>query len=118
MISPPVTGPDSTRTKTPPRTGIQERGPVRESRSCSMGRHHLHNRTLWACLAAVLVLRITAVQAPFAQDVFDTVALSTAQRAVYLLTSSSVLLTEHARRAVYSRHGNAPDAGEANRLEN
>ncbi|MEV8550171.1 cation-transporting P-type ATPase [Streptomyces glaucescens] len=73
-----------------------EDGPV-------LGRHQLRNRTLWLCLAAVLLLQVTAVQAPFAQGVFDTVALSATQWALCLLTASSVLLTEHAWRAVHSR---------------
>ncbi|OYP13167.1 metal-transporting ATPase [Streptomyces sp. FBKL.4005] len=87
-----------------------EDGPV-------LGRHQLHNRALWICLAAVLVLQITAVQAPFAQGVFDTVALSAAQWAVCLLTASSVLLTEHSWRAGRSRLGNTRGAGEASRRE-
>ncbi|WPP33947.1 cation-translocating P-type ATPase C-terminal domain-containing protein [Streptomyces sp. CL7] len=88
-----------------------EGGPV-------LGRHQLHNRTLWICLAAVLVLQVIAVQAPFAQDVFDTVALSAAQWAVCLLTASSVLLTEHAWRAVHARRGTTGDAGGSSRPEN
>ncbi|MFK4023339.1 cation-translocating P-type ATPase [Streptomyces albogriseolus] len=88
-----------------------EGGPV-------LGRHQLHNRTLWICLAAVLVLQVIAVQAPFAQDVFDTVALSAAQWAVCLLTASSVLLTEHAWRAVHARRGTTRDAGGSSRPGN
>jgi Ca2+-transporting ATPase len=73
-----------------------EHGPV-------LGRHQLRNRTLWLCLAAVLLLQITAVQAPLAQGVFHTVALTATQWAVCLLTASSVLMTEHAWRAIHTR---------------
>lgn len=38
-----------------------------------LGRHQLHNRTLWISLAAVLTLQVVVVQAPFAQGVFDIV---------------------------------------------
>ncbi|GHH23028.1 cation-translocating P-type ATPase C-terminal domain-containing protein [Streptomyces rubradiris] len=82
-----------------------EDGPV-------LGRHQLRNRSLWLCLAAVFVLQITAVQAPFAQDAFDTVALNTAQWAVCLLTASSLLLAEQAWRAVHARLGKACGARE------
>ncbi|MEU6538979.1 cation-transporting P-type ATPase [Streptomyces sp. NPDC047000] len=68
-----------------------EDGPV-------LGRHQLCNRVLWINLAAVLVCQVVAVQAPFAQGVFDTVALSAAQWAVCLATASTVLLAEHAWR--------------------
>ncbi|MEU0337477.1 cation-transporting P-type ATPase [Streptomyces bobili] len=75
-----------------------EDGPV-------LGRHQLHNRTLWICLAAVLTLQVIAVQAPFAQGVFDTVPLGPAQWAVCLATASTVLLTEHAWHAGQARFG-------------
>jgi P-type Ca2+ transporter type 2C len=65
-----------------------EDGPV-------LGRHQLSNRVLWICLAAVLVFQVTAVQAPFAQGVFDTVPLSPGEWTVCLATASTVLLTEH-----------------------
>ncbi|MEU4887325.1 MULTISPECIES: cation-translocating P-type ATPase [Streptomyces] len=65
-----------------------EDGPV-------LGRHQLHNRVLWICLAAVFLLQVIAVQVPVAQGVFDTVSLSPAQWAVCLATASTVLLTEH-----------------------
>ncbi|MBT3150512.1 cation-transporting P-type ATPase [Streptomyces sp. CHD11] len=74
-----------------------EDGPV-------LGRHQLHNRVLWICLAAVLTLQVIAVQAPFAQAVFDTVALSPTQWAICLATASTVLLTEHGWRAAHARH--------------
>ncbi|MGW3104249.1 cation-translocating P-type ATPase [Streptomyces sp. NPDC001100] len=64
-----------------------------------LGRYQLHNRTLWTSLAAVLVLQVVAVQAPFAQGVFDTVHLGAAQWAICLATASTVVLTEHAWRA-------------------
>ncbi|MET9550136.1 cation-translocating P-type ATPase [Streptomyces sp. NPDC006627] len=73
-----------------------EDGPV-------LGRHQLHNRTLWICLAAVLTLQVTAVQVPLAQGVFDTVSLSPAQWAICLVTASTVLLVEHAWRAAGCR---------------
>jgi P-type Ca2+ transporter type 2C len=63
-----------------------------------LGRHQLHNRTLWISLAAVLVLQVVAVQAPFAHGVFDTVPLSAAQWAICLATASTVILTEQAWR--------------------
>ncbi|MGW3255186.1 cation-translocating P-type ATPase [Streptomyces fungicidicus] len=69
-----------------------EDGPV-------LGRHQLHNRTLWICLGTVLALQVVAVQVPMAQGVFDTVSLSLAQWAICLATASTVLLTEHAWRA-------------------
>ncbi|MGW0499553.1 cation-translocating P-type ATPase [Streptomyces sp. NPDC003007] len=75
-----------------------EDGPV-------LGRHQLHNRTLWICLTAVLTLQVVAVQAPVAQGVFDTVALSPAQWAICLATAFTVLLTEHGWRAAHARHG-------------
>ncbi|MFE7804512.1 cation-translocating P-type ATPase [Streptomyces sp. NPDC057430] len=68
-----------------------EEGPV-------LGRHQLHNRTLWICLAAVLTLQVVAVQAPFAQGIFDTAPLSPAQWAICLATASTVVLSEHAWR--------------------
>ncbi|WP_405525913.1 HAD-IC family P-type ATPase [Streptomyces canus] len=77
-----------------------EDGPV-------LGRHQLHNRTLWICLAAVLVLQVVAVQVPAAQGVFDTVSLSPAQWAICLATASTVLLIEHAWRAACARHAHA-----------
>ncbi|MFE7761036.1 cation-translocating P-type ATPase [Streptomyces sp. NPDC057438] len=66
-----------------------EDGPV-------LGRHQLHNRALWICLATVLALQVIAVQVPMAQGVFDTVSLSPAQWAICLATACTVLLTEHA----------------------
>jgi nucleotide-binding universal stress UspA family protein len=69
-----------------------EDGPV-------LGRHQLSNRVLWICLAAVLAFQVVAVQAPFAQGVFDTVPLGPGQWAVCLATASTVLLTEHVWRA-------------------
>ncbi|WP_405541284.1 HAD-IC family P-type ATPase [Streptomyces phaeochromogenes] len=77
-----------------------EDGPV-------LGRHQLHNRTLWVCLAAVLILQVVAVQVPAAQGVFDTVSLSPAQWAICLATASTVLLIEHAWRAGRARLGRA-----------
>lgn len=85
-----------------------EDGPV-------LGRHQLHNRTLWICLAAVLALQVVAVQMPLAQGVFDTVALSPAQWAVCLATASTVLLTEHAWRAARARFGRPADVQHENR---
>ncbi|WP_329531005.1 HAD-IC family P-type ATPase [Streptomyces sp. NBC_01450] len=73
-----------------------EDGPV-------LGRHQLHNRTLWICLAAVLTLQVIVVQVPFAQGVFDTVPLSPVQWTICLATASTVLLTEHAWRAGRAR---------------
>ncbi|MEU8523313.1 cation-translocating P-type ATPase C-terminal domain-containing protein [Streptomyces sp. NPDC048577] len=74
-----------------------EDGPV-------LGRHQLRNRTLWICLAAVLTLQVVAVQAPVAQGIFDTVALSPTQWAICLATALTVLLTEHGWRAAHTRH--------------
>ncbi|RRR77118.1 cation-translocating P-type ATPase [Streptomyces sp. RP5T] len=64
-----------------------------------LGRHQLHNPTLWVSLAAVLVLQAVAVQAPFAQGVFDTVPLSAAQWAICLATASTVVLVEQVWRS-------------------
>ncbi|MFD5837314.1 cation-translocating P-type ATPase [Streptomyces collinus] len=80
-----------------------EDGPV-------IGRHQLRNRTLWICLAAVLALQITAVQVPFAQGVFDTVALTAAQWAVCLCTATTLLLTEHVWRTATARLGRVREA--------
>ncbi|MEU9573569.1 cation-transporting P-type ATPase [Streptomyces massasporeus] len=80
-----------------------EDGPV-------LGRHQLHNRTLWTCLATVLVLQVIAVQVPTAQGVFDTVSLSPAQWAICLATASTVLLAEHGWRAARARLGHPSDA--------
>ncbi|WP_320783268.1 cation-translocating P-type ATPase [Streptomyces sp. CRN 30] len=79
-----------------------EDGPV-------LGRHQLHNRALWICLGAVLALQVVAVQVPFAQGVFDTVALGPVQWAVCLATASTVVLVEHAWRAGRARFGHAGD---------
>ena len=74
-------------------TARSEDGPV-------LGRHQLHNRILWICLAAVLTLQVIAVQVPFAQGIFDTVPLSLAQWAICLATATTLPLTEHAWRAL------------------
>jgi len=63
-----------------------------------LGRHQLHNRTLWISLATVLGLQAVVVQVPFAQDVFDTVALGAAQWAICLATASTVVLADMAWR--------------------
>ncbi|ROV69625.1 MULTISPECIES: cation-translocating P-type ATPase [Streptomyces] len=70
-----------------------------------LGRHQLHNRALWACLAAVLTLQFIAVELPAAQGIFDTVSLSPVQWATCFATASTVLLAEHAWRAVQERSG-------------
>ncbi|CAL9282968.1 cation-translocating P-type ATPase [Streptomyces sp. SudanB52_2052] len=75
-----------------------EDGPV-------LGRHQLHNRTLWICLGAVLALQVIAVQVSFAHGVFDTVPLSPLQWVVCLATASTVLLAEHAWRTGRARLG-------------
>ncbi|MFJ9542481.1 cation-translocating P-type ATPase [Streptomyces sp. NPDC101225] len=75
-----------------------------------LGRHQLHNRTLWISLAAVLVLQVVAVQAPFAQGVFDTVPLGVAQWAICPATASTVVLTEQAWRAGRAWLSRAPRA--------
>ncbi|MFF9808006.1 cation-translocating P-type ATPase [Streptomyces coeruleorubidus] len=80
-----------------------EDGPV-------LGRHQLHNRTLWICLATVLVLQVIAVQVPMAQGIFDTVPLSPAQWAICLATACPVLLTEHAWRVGRTRLVRPTDA--------
>ncbi|MFG2026104.1 cation transporting ATPase C-terminal domain-containing protein [Streptomyces sp. NPDC048825] len=78
------------------------------------GRHQLHNRTLWICLAAVLALQVVAVQVPVAQGVFDTVSLSPAQWAICLATASTVLLTEHVWRAAQARFSHPADVKHEN----
>ncbi|MFE9649845.1 cation-translocating P-type ATPase [Streptomyces sp. NPDC006365] len=84
-----------------------EDGPV-------LGRHQLHNRALWSCLAAVLALQVVAVQVPVAQRVFDTVSLSPAQWAICLATASTVLLTEHAWRTARARFSHPADVKHEN----
>ncbi|MEU4258220.1 cation-translocating P-type ATPase [Streptomyces fradiae] len=83
-----------------------EDGPV-------LGRFQLRNRTLWICLGAVLVLQVVAVQVPFAQGVFDTVALSAAQWAVCLAAASTVLLAEQAWRTGRARSAHRRAGGRA-----
>ncbi|MGW2832674.1 cation-translocating P-type ATPase [Streptomyces sp. NPDC001286] len=85
-------------------TARSEEGPV-------LGRHQLHNRVLWSCLAVVLVLQFIAVQVPFAHGVFDTVSLAPAQWAICLATASTVILTEHVRRALRARFAGGSRAG-------
>ncbi|SFK23224.1 cation-translocating P-type ATPase [Streptomyces pini] len=81
-----------------------EDGPV-------LGRHQLRNRTLWASLAAVLVLQAVAVQVPFAHGVFDTVSLTPVQWGVCLATASTVLLAEHLWRVLRAGRGHAARRG-------
>ncbi|MEU9247374.1 cation-translocating P-type ATPase [Streptomyces sp. NPDC048385] len=81
-----------------------EDGPV-------LGRHQLHNRTLWISLAAVLVLQVLAVQAPFAQGVFDTVPLGAEQWAICLATASTVVLAEHTWRSAQAGPDHADTRG-------
>ncbi|MFE9774452.1 cation-translocating P-type ATPase [Streptomyces sp. NPDC005931] len=69
-----------------------EEGPV-------LGRHQLHNRILWICLAAVLLLQVVAVQVPPAHGVFDTVSLDLGQWAVCAAVASLLLPAEHLWRA-------------------
>ncbi|WP_411574703.1 cation-translocating P-type ATPase [Streptomyces fradiae] len=83
-----------------------EDGPV-------LGRFQLRNRTLWICLGAVLVLQVVAVQVPFAQGVFDTVALSAAQWAMCLAAASTVLLAEQAWRTGRARSAHPRAGGRA-----
>jgi Ca2+-transporting ATPase len=85
-------------------TARSEEGPV-------LGRHQLHNRVLWSCLAVVLVLQVVAVQVPFAHGVFDTVSLAPAQWAICLATASTVILTEHVRRALRARFAGGSRVG-------
>ncbi|NBM15737.1 cation-translocating P-type ATPase [Streptomyces sp. GC420] len=73
-----------------------EAGPV-------VGRHQFRNRTLWLCLAAVLLMQIAAVHVPWARTVFDTVPLDAGQWLVCAATASTVLLAEHLTRAVTAR---------------
>jgi Ca2+-transporting ATPase len=80
-----------------------------------LGRHQLHNRPLWICLAAVLALQVVAVQLPLAQGVFDTVSLGPAQWAVCLATASTVLLTEHVWRVARARSGRPADVRQDDR---
>ncbi|MFJ8113864.1 cation-translocating P-type ATPase [Streptomyces sp. NPDC096132] len=76
-----------------------------------LGRHQLRNRTLWLCLAGVLVVQIAAVHIPWAGGVFGTVPLDAAQWAVCLATASSVLLAELVVRAAGRgrRRGQPPE---------
>jgi Ca2+-transporting ATPase len=85
-------------------TARSEDGPV-------LGRHQLHNRVLWICLAAVLTLQVIAVQVPFARGVFDTVPLDPTQWAICLATASTVLLIEQAWRTARARFGRTALAG-------
>ncbi|MCD7442319.1 cation-translocating P-type ATPase [Streptomyces lincolnensis] len=73
-----------------------------------LGRHQLRNRTLWLCLAGVLLVQLGAVQLPWAQAVFGTQSLDLAQWALCLGTASTVLLVElllRGTRAVLRRSG-------------
>ncbi|MGI3200667.1 cation-translocating P-type ATPase [Streptomyces sp. GLT-R25] len=63
-----------------------------------LGRHQFRNRTLWLCLAAVLVVQVVAVHVPWARTVFGTVPLNVTQWALCLATASTVLLAELAFR--------------------
>ncbi|WP_329272323.1 cation-transporting P-type ATPase [Streptomyces pseudovenezuelae] len=59
-----------------------------------LGRHQLRNRTLWWCLAGVLVVQIAAVHLPWACKVFGTQPLDPVQWALCLRTAATVLLVE------------------------
>lgn len=59
-----------------------------------LGRHQLRNRTLWWCLAGVLVVQIAAVHLPWARTVFGTQPLDPLQWALCLGTAATVLLVE------------------------
>ncbi|WP_329296826.1 cation-translocating P-type ATPase C-terminal domain-containing protein [Streptomyces pseudovenezuelae] len=59
-----------------------------------LGRHQLRNRTLWWCLAGVLVVQIAAVHLPWACKVFGTQPLDPVQWALCLGTAATVLLVE------------------------
>ncbi|MGX1910082.1 cation-translocating P-type ATPase [Streptomyces phaeochromogenes] len=63
-----------------------------------LGRRQFRNRTLWLCLAAVLVVQVVAVHVPWARTVFGTVPLNVTQWALCLATASTVLLAELAFR--------------------
>ncbi|WP_234021723.1 cation-translocating P-type ATPase [Streptomyces sp. 351MFTsu5.1] len=64
------------------------------------GRHQLRNRTLWWCLAGVLVVQIAAVHLPWAREVFGTQPLDPVQWALCLGTAATVLLVELLVRGV------------------
>ncbi|MEU4659147.1 HAD-IC family P-type ATPase [Streptomyces sp. NPDC023723] len=63
-----------------------------------LGRHQLRNRTLWLCLAGVLVVQVGAVHLPWARTVFGTEALDLTQWALCVGTATTVLLVELALR--------------------
>ncbi|MFJ9007809.1 cation transporting ATPase C-terminal domain-containing protein [Streptomyces canus] len=65
-----------------------------------LGRHQLHNRTLWLCLVGVLLVQIGAVHLPWARAVFGTEPLDLAQWALCLGTATTVLLVELVVRGV------------------
>ncbi|MDT7839941.1 cation-translocating P-type ATPase [Streptomyces justiciae] len=65
-----------------------------------LGRHQLRNRTLWLCLAGMLVIQVVAVHVGWARTVFGTVPLGAGQWALCLGTAATVLPVELAARAV------------------
>ncbi|MFI9025177.1 cation-translocating P-type ATPase [Streptomyces sp. NPDC053560] len=71
---------------------------ARSERTSVFGRHQLRNRTLWLCLAAVVVIQVAAVEAPWLRTVFDTVPLTAGQWALCAAAASAVLLVEEVVR--------------------
>ncbi|MDH6605647.1 Ca2+-transporting ATPase [Streptomyces sp. SAI-208] len=67
---------------------------ARADHGALLGRGQLRNRTLWWCLAGVLVVQIAAVHVPWARTVFGTQPLDLAQWALCLATAATVLLVE------------------------
>ncbi|MFC8673970.1 cation-translocating P-type ATPase [Streptomyces griseorubiginosus] len=65
-----------------------------------LGRRQLRNRTLWWCLAGVLLVQIAAVHLPWARTVFGTQPLDPVQWALCLGTAATVLLVELLVRGV------------------
>ena len=61
------------------------------------------NRSIWVSLIAVLVLQVLVVNLDVLQGIFDTTAMSPAQRGLALLVGSSVLCVEEIREAIVRR---------------
>ncbi len=63
----------------------------------------LTNRALWTALAVVVALQVLTVQVPFAQAIFDTVALTPGQWLIAAGTASSLLVVDEARKLAIRR---------------
>ncbi|MEJ2854066.1 MULTISPECIES: cation-translocating P-type ATPase [unclassified Saccharothrix] len=71
---------------------------VRDEHGSAFGPLLLHNRRLWAALAAVLALQVCAVHVPLAQSLFGTTALTPTDWALAAATASLALWVEELRK--------------------